>query len=496
MNSATIDLDAGARYQLPAGTDTSDAIGLPALEARLAQELAYLTLPAASWVPPREIDGQRALEVAVIGGGMAGMVAAAALRHLGIDAVIFDQAPAGLEGPWATTARMETLRSPKTLTGPALGLASLTFRAWFEAQHGSAAWEALDKIPRLQWMDYLRWYRRVMALDVRNEHRVARVLPRGDGCVQLDMQSAHGDQRVLARHVVLATGRDGLGGPQVPDMASVLPRERWAHSSDVYDYTRLAGLRVGVIGAGASAMDSAATALEAGAARVDLLVRRADLPRINKGKGAGNPGSVHGHLDLPDPWKWRIRHYINSQQVPPPRGSTLRVSQHPQAFFHLSCPLQGMRMTDQGIEVSTPKGLFHFDFIVFSTGFRVDWAQRPFLSALAGSVRMWGDRFVAPADLADTELDDSPDLGPAFEFQPKRVGDCPGLERVHCFCYPAALTHGTVSGDIPAISDGARRLAQGIASTLYGEDIEQHYANLEAFAEPELLGDEWKVTTP
>ncbi len=40
-----------------------------------------------------------------------------------------------------------------------LGVPSLTFRAWWEAQYGSAAWDALDKIPRARWMDYLRWYR-------------------------------------------------------------------------------------------------------------------------------------------------------------------------------------------------------------------------------------------------------------------------------------------------------------------------------------------------
>ncbi len=48
-----------------------------------------------------------------------------------------------------------------------------------------------------------------------------------------------------------------------------------------------------------------------------------------------------------------------------------------------------------------------------------------------------------------------------------------------------------MSGDIPAISDGARRLGQGIAGLLYQEDVEIHYANLEAYAEPEVFGDEW-----
>jgi len=93
-------------------------------------------------------------------------------------------------------------------------------------------------------------------------------------------------------------------------------------------------------------------------------------------------------------------------------------------------------------------------------------------------------------------LFDSPDLGPVFELQEKTPGACPGLDRVHCFSYPAALTHGTVSGDIPAISDGAKRLAEGMASLFYAEDIAAHYANLQAYAEPELFGHEWTPAPP
>jgi len=465
--------------------------GLAALEARLRQDLAWLDLPAKRWVPPSTLDGQSVLDVAIIGGGMAGLAVSVALNQVGIDAPIFDRAPEGYEGPWATTARMETLRSPKQLTGPALGLPALTFRAWFEAQFGDAAWEALDKIPRLQWMDYLRWYRRVMGVEIRNQHQVQAVRPRSDGVVQLDVVSPSGAQTILARRVVLATGRDGLGGAFVPAFAHKLPRDRWAHSSDTMDYARLAGKRVGVIGAGASAMDSAATALEAGAASVDLLIRRDDIPRVNKGKGSGNAGLVHGHLNLPDEWKWKIRHYINAQQVPPPRGSTLRVSRHPNARFNLSCPILDVTMIDDEIHVTTPKGVFVLDFLVFSTGFRIDWTVRPEFAALAPHVRAWGDRFTPHPDQQDQELTDSPDLGPVFELQEKTPGCCPGLDRVHCFSYPAALTHGTVSGDIPAISDGAKRLAQGMAGLFYREDVDTHYANIQAYAEPEVFGDEW-----
>ena len=41
---------------------------------------------------------------------------------------------------------MRTLRSPKTLTGPDLGVPSLTYRAWHEAVHGIESWRTLDKI--------------------------------------------------------------------------------------------------------------------------------------------------------------------------------------------------------------------------------------------------------------------------------------------------------------------------------------------------------------
>lgn len=465
-------------------------IGLAALEARLRQDLQWLDLPARRWTRPRVENAQAMADVAVIGAGMAGLALAAELRHLGIDAVLLDKAPAGFEGPWATTARMETLRSPKQLTGPALGLPALTFRAWFEAQFGSQAWEALDKIPRLQWADYLRWYRQVLALDVRNEHAVRAVQPQADGWVRLQVESPQGQHSLAARHVVLATGRDGLGGPWVPPLAHELPRERWAHSAQGLEGSWFTGKRVAVIGGGASAMDAAATALEAGAQRVDLLVRRPQLPRINKGKGAGSPGMTHGYSRLSDAWKLRIRQYLNAQQVPPPRGSTLRVAGHSNARFLLGRSIESVTANvDGSLRAHLADGAVDYDFFVFATGFANDIRQRPEFSSLAPHIRTWGQRV---GHQADAELAALPDLGPGFEFQQATAGELPGLEQVHCFCYPASLSYGSVSGDIPAISEGAKRLAQALAGSLFVEDIEQHFEAMRAYAEPELDGSEWQ----
>ena len=472
---------------------TTAPIGLPALEARLGEDLQWLDLPAQPWVKPRHQEGQLLLEVAVIGGGMAGLALATELRHLGVKAVVFDQSEEGFEGPWATTARMQTLRSPKQLSGPALGLPALTFRAWFEAQFGLAAWEQLDKIPRLQWAEYLRWYRHVLRLDVRNRHRVTRVQPRADGRVELSIDADGQALNVSARHVVLATGRDGLGGPWVPAVADALPREYWAHSADGLQDHWFVGKRVAVIGGGASAMDAAGTALEAGARSVDVLVRRKDLPRINKGKGAGSPGMTHGYWRLPDDWKWSIRHYLNLQQVPPPQGSTLRVSRHANARFLLGSPVESVAVqADGSLLLQTPTAHLHYDFLVFATGFRSNWALRPEFSPFAPHIKLWSDRYSAPAGQEDLELSQLPDLGPLFEFLERVPGSCPGLDRVHCFSYPAALTYGGVSGDIPAISEGAKRMAQGLAGQLFNDDIELHFEAMQAYAEPELKGDEWQ----
>ena len=463
--------------------------GLPALEARLRADLEWLELPGKPWVPAREADGRPVTDVAIIGGGMCGLAASAALRLLGIDnQQVLDRAPEGEEGPWVTWARMETLRSPKTLAGPALGLPALTFRAWYEAQHGRAAWDALGKIPRPIWMDYLRWYRHAMQVPVRNDVAVSLLRPRADGLIAVENSAG---PAILARRVVLATGRDGLGGAFVPELARGIDRRFWAHSRDAIDFAALRGKRVAVIGAGASAMDNAATALEAGAASLDMFVRRQALPRVNKFTGIGSQGVVHGFAGLPDEWKWRFMHHVLSEQTPPPRDSTLRVSRHPQARLHLGSPVLSLREEGGAVVLETPQGRHAVDFVIFATGFGVDLAQRPELALVAGEIRFWRDRFAPEPGEENGELAHSPDLAPDFSFLERHPGACPALSRIHCFNYPSSLSHGKLTGDIPAVSAGAQRLAQAIARHFFVEDREVHYDRLRAFAVPELLGDEW-----
>jgi len=472
--------------------------GLDALKARLADDFAMLELPAKPWVPPCFRDGARVRDVVVIGAGMCGLAALARLRLSGVDnAIAYDAAPAGREGPWATFARMKTLRSPKTLTGPSLGFAALTFRAWYTAQFGRQAWEDLGKIPKDMWMDYLIWYRNVLDLPVANEVQLTGIADAGDDLIALTLESAEGVRIEHTRHLVLATGRSGLGGGAVPGFIEKVDQRYWAHSADDIDFRALAGKRIAVIGAGASAMDNAATALEAGAGSVDMLIRRKEMPRINKMTGIGSQGVVNGMRYLPDAWKWKFFDYTTSEQTPPPQSSTLRVSRHRNARFFLDCAVRDVREAKGHIVVETSQGPFACDFLIAATGFRNDFIDRDEFTAIAPHIRTWADGHCsAEESAAKPFLSNSPYLGPDYEFLEKVPGACPILRHIHCFNDAATLSHGKLSGDIPAVSAGADRLMRGIVAALFVTDCERHFAALQAYDTPELQGDEWVDSTP
>jgi cation diffusion facilitator CzcD-associated flavoprotein CzcO len=129
---------------------------------------------------------------------------------------------------------------------------------------------------------------------------------------------------------------------------------------------------------------------------------------------------------------------------------------------------------------------------VLCTGFRVDWLRRPELAGLAGSVLLWGDGFTPPSGDA-LEQADHPFLGADFEFLEKEPGLTPWVRRVHCFTFPAFMSHGPISGDVPAISVGAERLATGIAAALFAEDYERNWARLLAWNTPELAGEDYAL---
>ena len=105
---------------------------------------------------------------------------------------------------------------------------------------------------------------------------------------------------MLARKVVLATGQEGVGGWWMPEFVAGLPAPLRAHASEEIDFAALRGKGVAVLGAGASAFDNAATALEAGAAEVHLFCRRAEPMIIQPYRWLTFAGFLRHMHEMPD----------------------------------------------------------------------------------------------------------------------------------------------------------------------------------------------------
>lgn len=295
-------------------------MSLEALNERVKNDLAYLSFGGANWVRPREHADGHVYDVVIVGGGQSGLGAAfGLLRERISNIVVIDENASGLEGPWETYARMVTLRTPKHLTSIDLGIPSLTFRSWWEAQVGPEGWEEVDKIPRGDWMNYLRWYRKVLNLPVLNEVEMTLVEPIENGIHRLHVNKA-GTQMdvILARKVVFATGIQGGGQWHVPSMiADRLPRELYAHTSEGIDFDRLKGKRIAVLGGGASAFDNASYALATGVAEAHVFVRREQPPSVNPIRQMEQSGMIERYHALPVADKYEvISHFFKFNQPP------------------------------------------------------------------------------------------------------------------------------------------------------------------------------------
>ncbi len=461
----------------------TDAIGVAAHDRRVARDLDLLRLPPPPWTAARP-DG--APDVIVVGAGMYGIAAAAALVMKGIRVLMLDRAPEGQEGPWITYARMETLRSPKHLPGIALGIPSLTYRAWHEARFGAAAWESLGKIPNGLWQDYLTWVRSVLRLPLRSGVAVQRIAP-GAELVAVDVAEAGVERTLHARRVVLASGRAGMGYAVPDGVDRALWPDRAAHTAEFIDFGALRGRAVAVVGAGPSAWDNAATALEHGARRVDMYVRRRELPQINKGRGSATPGFFEGWAALPAAEKWRILAYLHDLQAPPPHETVLRTVRQPGFHIHFGTELRGAVRSGDGVCLALPDGGdAQVDFLILGTGFDIDLRRSPELEDVAGAIATWADCYTPPAGLQRPGLGRFPWLGDGFELTERMPGACPGLSRIHSFNHAAFASLGAIASDIPGVSAGAERLAHAVAAHVFAEDIAHVRRELEAFAEPEL----------
>jgi cation diffusion facilitator CzcD-associated flavoprotein CzcO len=470
--------------------------GLDALGKVARHDLARLNYPPANWVPEKNgPDGKPVLDVLIVGAGMCGQTVGCGLLREGIRNIrVIERNRHGQEGPWNTTARMPTLRSPKHLTGPDLGVPSLTFRAWYEAQHGAEGWEKLYKIPRLDWLSYLLWVRKVVDLEVENGVSLLKVETAGD-FLQASLSTG---ETIFVRKIVLANGRDGSGGFRWPSFPSFDPDDparagRVHHTLEEIDFAAFKGKRLGILGVLATAIDNACTALEAGAREAICYARRPHLPQVNKSKGVSFPGFQRGQGMLDDDWRWKIYTYMLAAGSPPPHESVLRAQKLPGFAFRFSEPWLDVKIEKDGVTVTTAKATERFDAVLIGTGFDIDLARRPELQSFVANVTLWGDRRAQTEASANAEAARYPYLGPGFELIEKVPGRTPHLGDIHLFNWGSILSHGALAGDIPGLFVGATRLVQAISHSLFRQDVERHFQRMVDLEDPELAPTDYFV---
>jgi cation diffusion facilitator CzcD-associated flavoprotein CzcO len=466
--------------------------GLEALAARARAEIALFAYPEKDWIAPRPApDGSVARDVVIVGGGQSGIGIAAGLMRAHVkNILVLDENPAGLEGPWVTYGRMITLRTLKLLTGPDLGTPSLTFRAWHEAQFGPDAWADLVRIPRQDWMRYLVWLRETLALPVRNDAALADIACEA-GLLRLTLAAG---EKIWTRKLVLATGLPGAGGLFVPSIIrDNVPRARWAHSAENIDFSALAGKRVAVLGAGASAFDNAATALEAGAARVDLFARRAELPVATALRHVENVGFFRHFCDLSDRERWLFTRRMLATSIPPPEDSVRRATRHANFAMHLGAPWLSLETDRHATRISTAGGHeFEADFLIAATGFSVDLALRPEFSRLLPHIALWSDRFVPPGNEADAALARYPYTGSDYALTARDKNAPAGIGDVHLFNQASLLSNGPTAGGLNGMPFGLPRLLHGLTRDLFRAEAPALYAGLVTYAD----ADPWSASRP
>jgi lysine/ornithine N-monooxygenase len=242
-----------------------------------------------------------------------------------------------------------------------------------------------DPVKRSHFLSYADWFREQAVGKVR-DMRVAHIV-RNDGGFRL--QLADGEDFTSDR-VVLATGHMAFG--IVPPELGGVPEPLVVHSSRMAAVNQYAGRDVCIVGAGQSALETAALLHEAGA-RVRVLVRRAEVTwnpvarvrplwqRVRSpdaGVGAGWPSAAIS--ELPRVYRWRYpadkRHRFLLGSFGPTGAWWLRERVQGRLDILLNTKIEAVVPEGDGVRVTVigPQGRseLHTDYVIAGTGYRVD----------------------------------------------------------------------------------------------------------------------------
>ena len=381
--------------------------------------------------------------VTIIGAGPYGLAAAAYLRDSGVETRVFGepmsfwerQMPAGM-----------CLRSNLGASHIADPKQQLTLNEYCR-QNGNLI---SKPIPLRLFADYGHWFQRRAAPDV-EKRQVLKIEP-GDSSFKVTL--ADGEE-YSSRRVIIAAGISSFANK--PHVFSGVPSALSSHSSEHNDLGKFKGQHVVVIGAGQSALESAALLQEAGA-QVEVIARSKALnwvglhPRLHhlgliskllySSRDVG-PAGISRLVSMPHLFRLFPRQFQNRtayRAIRPAVAGWLqpRIQSVPVTFGRevVSAQAKGSQVQLKLDDHSDRT----VDHALLATGFRIDISRYPFLSA--------------PLLNKITTVDGYPVLRPGLECS------IPGL---HFAGKPAAWSFGPLLGFVSGTEFASKELVRCIA---------------------------------
>lgn len=456
------------------------------LQKEVDEALSCIQHPNQEWVYPRFTQGgDPILDVAIIGGGQTGLTMAFALKRHSIHNIqVFDQNPEDTAGSWIRIGRMETLRTPKTTTGPDLDIPNLTVRYWYSQKYGSEAWAKLEFIPRLVWHDYLNWFRKVLALPVQfNSFAGPLYWDEENQAYHFTLTENGVQKEIFARKVILATGLEGSGEWMIPQFIKKnLPKSRYSQAAWPIDETSVSGKSVAILGAGPNAFDWVLQANQMGAKSIELFSKRDRLTTLHCFKWGEFTGFMKCFVDLKDDQKYSFAARMYEMGQPPVPERVENAFKLNNFAIHYSSSWINAYEKDGKVTIETATGSYEADFLIIATGWKCDLESRPELIQLVDKIAKWRDVFSPPCDREYEKLLDFPYLGQGFQFIPKNHEEAPYLKSLFNMTGGGLVSNGFCAGTgLTGMKYSIHLIIDEICRQLFLEDAEKHYSSFDGY---------------
>jgi cation diffusion facilitator CzcD-associated flavoprotein CzcO len=386
------------------------------------------------------------VDVTILGAGPYGLSAAAHLNQIrGLELRIFGEPmefwkshmPEGmlLRSPWEASH----ISDPKT---------ALTM----ESYGTEIGIDIPRPIPLDRFVEYGLWFQR-QAVPQIDRRRIARIEKESNG---FHLTLSDGEQ-IHSRRVVVAAGIGPFA--RRPKQFEGLPSELVTHASDRSDLRRFARKRVVVIGAGQSALESAALIHEAGGA-VEVIFRASDVhwlgwrARLQKFGPIANllyspydigPPGVSRIVAVPDAVKYFPRSVQDAfrRRALRPAGARWLVNRFKDIPISKGRFVEAAVPLDDKLRIRLDDGSFRdADHVLLGTGFEVDVTRYSFL----------------PSELSRelAQVSGFPRLTKSFESS---------ISGLHFLGAPASWNFGPLMFFVCGTDFAARRLARHIATS-------------------------------